>query len=355
MSGDRSRREILLALASGVGLSGLAPAASPIPPDRAVRAFRLDEREGFRRRAFPIHAVLEGAGTGPRFTLLRDGRAIEAQFRDLPGPGGRPDVALDFEVDLEPGESRRYEVHHGLRVDPGPEPDPARGLRVERLADRFRIVKAGGFAFEIGPDLVATPGPFRGAGSPRLGFLKADASAIRFEGKGGEPILFDRGSARITRQGPVAVGLTIEAEPSAGGGPRATLDLTFPRSKPWMGVVLTIEDPGAAVAGLTVEFATLLDATGVATGPEARVEDHDRAVALVVGERARAGWNARAVAEAGGRIGIRAEPDPATAGARILPFWLLLEARPRPEGGRTSPGSMAHPPRLTWDRAAAAP
>lgn len=340
---EHSRRQALR-LAAALGLPAALGLAAKELSDRKVRAFRLIEAAGFRRASYPIHATVEGAGTAPRFLLLQDGKPIEAQFRVVVGPGGRHDVALDFDASLEPFESRRYEVHYGLGVEPGPE--ARSGMKAEKVGDGLRVAWPGGMAFELGPDLHA---PFHEAGKAGLEVLRTNSSAIAL--RAGEPPSVGRealpGRVTITREGPLAIGVRVESAPFEGGG-SAWIDLTFPRSRTWMEATLDVARPEWAAWDPKVALALAFEPTAgeVRSGPGwARVADDRRSVT------AAATGPGKVSIEPGGRVVIgRDRGSPRAEESPSLAFRVSFEPRSGPAGSSTGPESMIQPPRIEWDR-----
>ena len=175
-----SRRD---SLRSALGLLAAPLALGMAPPVRGVRSFQLAEPSGLRRFGYPVHALVPDAAGGRNFRLVRDGRAIPAQFRTVEGPGDRREVALDFIASPAPLETARYEVHFGPEVEPGPEPKG--GMKVEIRDGRYFISQGSSMTFEVAEDLA---GFLRSVGSPRLGYLRDDlgrSSMLRENGVSG--------------------------------------------------------------------------------------------------------------------------------------------------------------------------
>lgn len=241
-----------LATVFGPMAIGMAP-----PPIREVRAFRLTEAAGLRRYGYPVHTLVPDAAGGRHYRLVRDGRPIPAQFREYPGPGGRPVVGLDFVASPGPLESSRYEVQFGSEVEPGPE--PREGLKVEEHDGRCLVSRGGGtMTFEVDKD---SPQFLRRVGSPRLGYLRDAGGALRIRkrGEADAPAVPDGGKLGLSviRHGPMAVGLR-SAKP--GSDPTALgLELTIPSSKTWVEVVASVEDPSGRVDGLEFDLSLLIE------------------------------------------------------------------------------------------------
>jgi hypothetical protein len=398
-------------------LTGLAAMAYPLvpwmvpPPDRGVRSFRLGEPAGLRRFGYPVHDLIPGVGDVRHFRLLRDGRAIPAQFRAVDGEGSKKAVALDFIASLGPLEIARYEVHYGRDVVPGPE--PREGLAIEKRDGKYRISQGNVPKFEIPEDLSGFIG---GAGSPRLAYLRDGSAGLSIRERGrpensGEKWLPAR--SKVTREGPYAVGLRFEGPGPSGSMSR--LDLTIPLSKSWAQAVWSVEDPGNRVAGLGLDLnlmvegsPTLVDfgagstiygqlrgqqrmemvagravgesgpvpgpgwlirqgeggqmpifAASTADAPRpaegwAHIMDARRCTALALAEFGRAGGRDRISARADGNLALVrdfsiGDAEPAR-GPKSLAFWLHFVPMPVQVGAATSPQSMLAPLRIEWDR-----
>ncbi len=258
-AGFVSRRD---SLRSALGLVVAPIALGMAPPIRGVRSFQLSEPTGLRRFGYPVHALVPDAAAGRNFRLVRDGRAIPAQFRTVEGPGDRKEIALDFIASPGPLETDRYEVHFGPEVEPGPE--PRGGLKLERRDGRFFISQGGSMTFEVAEDL---SGFLRSVGSPRLGYLKKEARGLILRTRGAKsPASLDQADerstpirSRVTREGPFAVGLTFEW--SGPHGISSTVDLTIPQSKSWVQVAWKLEDPSGRIDGLELDLGLELEGT----------------------------------------------------------------------------------------------
>jgi hypothetical protein len=395
------RRELLLAtLASpfGAGLSR--------PASRNVRAFRLVEAAGLRRFGYPVQAVVPDAVEGRNFRLLRDGRAIPAQFRAVEVASGHRELYLDFTASPEPLETQRYEVLFGPDVESGPEPKT--GLKVEERDGRFSIAQSSALTFEF----AKRPGGFlETVGGPRLGYLREGSGGLTIFEKNansGRPVEAKRepsaARARVTREGPISVGL--RSEWTGPSGQASTLDLTVPNSKSWVQVTWTVVDPDRRVSGLGLDLnlkiegsPTLVDFGAGSTiygqikGPQrmdlaasrgqkapegwvvrqgegekpaifaastpgsprlaegwAHIMDARRCTALAVADFGRNGYLDRITVEADGHLSlVRDFPDSAAA-SKALAFWLHFVPMPVQVGAATSPQAILDPLRVDWDR-----
>jgi hypothetical protein len=226
-----------------------------------VRSFRLIESAGLRRFGYPVHAVVPDAAKGRNFRLIRDGRAIPAQFRIVDGIGGKPEVSLDFVASVGPLDASRYEVQFGPDVEPLAE---ARGVvGVEKRDSRILVTQGSSLTFEIAEDL---SGFLRSAGSPRLGYVRGGSIGLAVRERGGasfEPLSAIKTPApiqiKVAREGPFAIGLSSEW--SDPGNARSRLDLTVPHSKSWVQAVWSVDDPENTIAGLSLDLNLLIEGT----------------------------------------------------------------------------------------------
>jgi hypothetical protein len=260
-----SRRRFLSAgtaalVASGASISDESQRASMVS-----RTFRLEETAGLRRFGFPIFTVLPPDLVGPMFQLERDGNAVLAQFRKVDLGDGKPVVALDFNASPGPLDTEIYTVKSGAGVEPGPEPQA--GMRIERWRDKddegnaWAVANGASLTYKVDDRLT---GFLRSVMNARLEFVAPGAECFRVldknsnshgvaSGSSGKAASDEQFSSRVTREGPLAVGLRFKGVASVGGSPLPTVvDMTFPSSKSWVEVSWVIEDPTGVVAGLNM-------------------------------------------------------------------------------------------------------
>jgi hypothetical protein len=251
-----TRREAL-----GTGLAAaltLTAASRPTSGAAPPASFRLVVKEtaGLRRFSYPVHTLLPGGISGPRFRLTRDGRPIPAQFRAVVAGDGRPALALDFTSSIGPLETERYVVEAGPDVEPGPE--PKRGLELESGEGSFRIQSGSSLVYTVSDRLC---GSLVGVRNAALEFLKADPGGFIVRGRDGRELPVQSGGigggrlkGTVTRQGSLAIGLRFQGMVTVPGAEPvgSTLDLNFPSSKSWVETAWTVEDPQGAVAALAV-------------------------------------------------------------------------------------------------------
>lgn len=245
-------RRAMLALSS----LALAGGALPVGRDERRVRFRLTETAGLARYGYPVHVVLPESIRGDRCRLEdAAGRPVPAQFRTVDGPEG-PRVHLDFAASPGPLASSDYTVRAGEGVQPGPG-DEAGSPRVTRTDDgRFRVGK--GPEWVLRQDLT---GLLESVSGPDGGYLRPGSAGLRAEaGTGGErPLIAEK--AEVVRAGPWAVALRFrgrvelpQAKPVAWSA-----TLTFPRTKSWVDVECSLDDPEDVVRRLNLGLQLALD------------------------------------------------------------------------------------------------
>jgi hypothetical protein len=223
------------------------------------------ETAGIRRFGYPIGAVLElrePLPAGTRFRLLQDGQPIEAQLRPFSRPSGRSGgdgdliagVAIDFEGNFLPRETRRYSLELGTDVLPGPE--PSHGLKVEPSGDGFRVAN-GALEYVVPRDL---NGLLRSVKTPALEWITRSGRGLLLRSKDGARVSLGgeaAGSpvkARIAKDGPIDCVIVFERGEVGLPGVSAKVDLEIPRSKSWVRVDCTVNDPRGVVTGLEADL-----------------------------------------------------------------------------------------------------
>jgi hypothetical protein len=355
-----------------------APAAllliATLAPAQELR-FRVRETAGLRRFSFPVRASAPGQAIRLPAQLLENGKPVPAQFTPL--PGGRTDI--DFNVSLGPGETREF------LVQPGPGATATdKGVSVN-LVDRKFAVRHG-VEFDIPENLSDFITEVRGS---KLSYLRPGSKGLLLnyrddaEFRPAAPT-----KAQITKKGPLVAGLRFE-------GTQTVVEMDFPRSKSWVEVRWTVQDPERRIAGMMADVNLLLE------GPPALVDFGANSTVYVAlkpgqdialeaaapsagppswfvnlsgqpyasGVRTRAeGWahamdqlRATAIAVAGfgeqtrdriqisdtGRLRIRR--DCQGGGERSLRFWLHFVTMPVQVGAATSPQAMMSPLRIEWE------
>ncbi len=398
------RREWLLSAIASPLLAGLAP-----PAAREVRAFRLVEQAGLRRFGFPIRTIVPDAVKGHNFRLLRDGKAIPAQFRVVEIAPGRPELVLDFNASPEPLETQEYQVIFGLDVEPGPA--PASRLKVEELDGKLTVAQSSALSFSFAK---RPEGFLESVGSPRLEYLGEGSPGFSIVEKGaGAP----RGSngpnrpesqSRVTRHGPFAVG--IRSDWTGPSGHESRLDVTIPQSKSWIEATWTVQDRDGEISIMALDLNLLLEgattlvdfgagstiygqiqgrqrmeleagnvpgkgprwvvrqgagekpavfAASTAATPRpaegwAHVMDARRCTAVAIADFGKGDVTDRIVIESGGRLRLSRDfldsSGKIPTGSKTLAFWLHFVPTPVQIGAATSPQSILNPPTVLWDR-----
>ncbi len=411
-----------------VGLLAITNSRGPLFAQEGAAGrveFRLRETAGLRRFGYPVHATLPlpESPPGRKYRLLRDGREVAAQFREIAKPtrgngsgGTGLEVALDFTTSPGPFESENYVVEYGKDIQPGPE--PRQGLVPEHGDGVFRIANGSQIAYTIPDDLkglvtsIKTPGEDYLTPHSRGLFLVErtthSKTPLKLARRGDDEI------ARVTRQGPIAVGLRFDGIVSLSDGQAlpTTVDLDFVHSKSWIETTWSINDPEDRIEGLGVdlemnidrlpalvdcgagstvyshlrknEVLTLLGRPAGAATPdiprwvieqgqnEARTEfaraaanapppegwihlmDHARCSALAVADFANA-WVDRFRVESSGRMEFErryetAPASPKSTRHKTLKFWLHVVPMPVQIGAVTSPQAMLSPLIVEWNQ-----
>ena len=371
--------------------------AAPVAADEpAVRRLELvvSETAGIRRFGYPVTATLprDAARAGNRFRLSENGKPVAAQFRRVAGKGAATEaVYLDFNVSHGPLEKRTYLVEYGPGVEPGPEPKS--GIAVKLGADAVTVSHGRELEFVLPRQ---RPGLLRQVRAGRTDYLRDGSPGLLFRDKGGKEHRASAGAARVTRSGPLAAAVLFEGSESLGSAKAASaVEMEFPRSKSWVRVRWTLDDPKGDVAALGAElnlavqgprtlvdfgagsyvyaalqpgesavlragppWATLVGRPGalrpyVLAPPERRTQaaegwahvmDKERCTAVAVAGFA-AGPGAEIVVGADGRLRLWCPFAPA-AGPKRLTFWLHFVGMPVQVGAATSPQAMLAPLRV---------
>ncbi|WP_435022182.1 hypothetical protein TA3x_002779 [Tundrisphaera sp. TA3] len=348
MATDIPRRDALRAGLASMSFLALGQA----PRLSGVASFRLIEREGLRRMAEPVSTTLPVPGRGLGFRLVRDGRAIPAQFRPAAPDPACPGIRLDFAADLGPGEVARYEVHFGPAVESGP--DPAARWALDPTPDEFIITRDRVELFSIDRSL-RDPGRPSGP-APREGLMRLAPGPSIFL-RDGRRIRPGSATGTITREGPFAIGLRFAWDGPPGVA--STLDLDFPTTRDQAIVAWTVQDPDDRAA--TLEFE--LDRPGLGPGGVRVESEPGTSPRWAMAE----GPHRRILAVADGpdgpvSIGF---PDgarfsisrrfPTASRVKSLAFRLDLSRPDRPSERGSSLRSLLWPIRLEWDQPVPAP
>jgi penicillin amidase len=393
---------------------------SPVGLAAAERA-TLDVREtaGIRRFGYPVAAELRldpPAPAATRFRLLQNDKPIAAQFRPIALDGDRVAVvAIDFDANFMPHESREYVVEFGPDVAPPPEAD--RGMKVDEADDAFIVSHGPNLKWTVPKNL---DGLLRSVKTSRWDYMRPDSGGLAVHDTKGNCGRIGEAKpagatvkATVVKQGPIDCLLRFESLVSLPGdrSVMSIVELEFPRSKSWIRVKWTIDDSAGLVAEMaadlnlnivgepalvdfgasTLVYATLARgqaASMIAGGPTpswsvlrgpagkleryvdgpadrpdlvpegwAHVMDRERCTAVAVDAFARRSRD-RLDVDATGRLVIGREfgheSTPPRPGRKELTFWLHVVPFPPHVGAVTSPQSMQAPLEVTWKAKGAA-
>jgi hypothetical protein len=353
----------------------LIPALAPAQ----VAKFRVRETAGLRRFGYPVRASFKGDAVP--LQLLENGKPIPAQFTALDGQ-----MEVDFNVSLGPWETRDYRVEHGVT-------SASPGVSVSQTDGAF--VVRHGLEFDVPDNLLGllkqvTNGKlsYLRPGSPGLSLNYKDDTEFRAGGIGhwGE-----RTKARVTKRGPLVGGLRFESTEGLRSDRtvKSVVDMDFPRSKAWIEVRWTVDDPERLITGMIADLNLLIEGppTLVDFGANDTVYAALKAAQRFVLSSSETGWfvnlndepyasstkspaegwahvmdkqRATAIAIAGfgetrdrievsadGRLRIRR--DFPGGGQRTLHFWLHFVTMPVQVGAATSPQAMQSPLRVEYE------
>jgi len=362
----------------------LIPALAPAQ----IARFRVRETAGLRRFSFPVRASMKAEAGA--LQLLENGKTVPAQFSSL----GDGTTDVDFNVSIGPWETREYRVEQGAggaSVDKGVTVEKAKGLYAVRH----------GVEFDVPDNLLGLLNQVKGS---KLAYLRPGSQGLLLNYK--DDIEFRAGGtghwgvetqARVTKRGPLVGAVRFESMEGLRGdrSVKSVVDMDFPRSKSWIEVRWTVEDPERWVSAMMADLTLLiegaptlvdfganntvyaalkpgqriglsaappdsaspawfvhLDGQPYASGLKSRAEgwahvmDKQRATAIAV-----AGFGAesrdRIEVSADGRLLIRR--DFTRGGERSLHFWLHFVTMPVQLGAATSPQAMQTPLQVDWD------
>ncbi|MDA0833227.1 MAG: hypothetical protein O2955_06750 [Planctomycetota bacterium] len=215
----------------------------------------VEETAGIRRFGYPVQANLtwkDHVDEGTRFRLLLDGKPIPAQFRK-----NAAGVSLDFDASFLPEELRIYEIEYGDDVMPPEEPEP--GMMIDEHDDHYVIKHTNYLSWKIRKDL---RGFLETVTTPELEFMRSESAGFfvkLLEGEtvslGGENSPARVTGSRITKQGPFQCELEFDVAVTHGDASiPSTIHLSFPRSKSWVQVEWTFDDPDDAIESLGIDL-----------------------------------------------------------------------------------------------------
>jgi penicillin amidase len=237
----------------------LTPATGVRADDRVLLHVR--ETAGIRRFGYPVSALLKldpPAPAGTRFRLLQADVPTQAQFRPVEKGGDRlVSVSLDFDSNFTPNESRTYVVEYGESVVAGPEPN--RGMKVDESNDAWLISNGPNLVWTIPKDLA---GLLRSVKTAKWDYLRAGSAGLALRLKDGQSIRIDGAGSMwattgtVIKDGPIDCSLRFDSRGRSRQTQEvaSTVELGFPRSKSWVRVTWTIDDPQGNVAGVAADL-----------------------------------------------------------------------------------------------------
>ena len=339
-----------------------------------VARFRVRENAGLRRFSFPVRTSMK-AHPGA-LHLQENGKTVPAQF----SPVGDGTVDIDFNVSLGPWGSREFRVEQGAAGSL-----PGQGVTVEQSGGMYAV--RHGLEFDVPDNLL---GLLNEVKAGKLNYLRPGSRGLLLRNKD-EAEFRAGGTAKVTKRGPLVGGMRFENMEGLGGdrNVKSVVQMDFPRSKSWIEVRWTVDDPGRSVSGMMADLNLLLegattlvdfganDTVYAALKPGQRIQlsaetsswfVHLGADLYASGKNSRAeGWahvmdsqRATAIAVAGfgaesrdrievssdGRLLIRR--DFTGGGERSLHFWLHFVTMPVQLGAATSPQAMQSPLTVEW-------
>jgi hypothetical protein len=226
----------------------LIPALAPAQ----VAKFRVRETAGLRRFSFPVRAsIKEDAGA---LHLLENGKAVPAQFSPL----GDGTMDVDFNVSFGPWEVREYRVERGA----GSPPDGT-GVSVAQ-ADRVFAVRHG-LEFDVPDNLI---GLLNQVKSSKVSYLRPGSQGLLLNYK--DDIEFRAGGtghwgaatrARVTKRGPLVGGIRFESMEGlrSDRSVKSVVEMDFPRSKSWIEVRWSLDDPERWISGMMADINLLIE------------------------------------------------------------------------------------------------
>jgi hypothetical protein len=194
-----------------------------------------------------------------QFRLLLNGKPVPAQF--TPHREGEKDP-VPLSVDFTANHASLEELRYVLEYSPGSAEGPRTGavMRAELGKEAVKVLHPGGLEFEMPRDLL---GLLRQVRTGKTEYLRADSPGLFLADK--DDIYYRAGglcpdgtptTVHVTRSGPMAVALRFDSTEVLRGSRSvaSVVAMEFPRSKSWVRVAWTVEDPNGHVAGLGTEL-----------------------------------------------------------------------------------------------------
>lgn len=338
-----------------------------------IASIEVAETAGLRRFGYPVRARITTPLSPATLMLTVDGKSVPSQFTRM----DERTVEADFTVDLGPWEKRRFLVGEGST------PRISSPMSIDQTATSYVVGRSGGLAFDVPKNLL---GLLNSVQTPDTEYLLPGSSGLILNYRGNLEHRSVATTSRVVKSGPLACVLRFDGTEQLRGNGAVTsaVELEFPRSKSWIEVRWTVDDPDGLVSGLIAEvnlrvdgqplivdfgagtmvYATIrsgrsarmsaaasdwsIDVNGesYASGREHRAEGWahvmDRRRATAVALRDFADPHASIETWADGRLRIRR--DRLSGARKSLTFWLHFVDMPVQIGAATSPQSMMRPP-----------
>jgi len=244
-------RNSLLPLA-GVLLVASAAAGAAEPLNVEVQ-----ETAGIARFGYPVTGTFRWPDAkAESFRLLRDGRPIESQFSRIGVGKDDSQWEVDFNLDLLPFETRSFRIE--AQTAAPAESATSRGLSLERNAGKI-LIRRPGLDFETPENIFQL---LEAVKSPKQDYFVPGSAGFFIRDRDGELHHVEPGETpagsklEILKSGALCAALRLTSDAALGAGQRAktTLRLDFPRSKSWVRVAWTVDDPRQMIASLGAKF-----------------------------------------------------------------------------------------------------
>lgn len=214
-----------------------------------VAKFRVRETAGLRRFNIPVRTSIRTAAT--QLTLHENGKPIPAQFT----PRGDGTVEIDFNASHAPWEVRDY------RVEPGAAPPVTSNMSVTQANGVFAV--RSGLQYDVPENLLGLLSQVKNylrPGSQGLVLNYKDDVQFRAGGTGhwNVPI-----KATVTKRGPLVCALRFESMEGLRGdrSVKSVVEMDFPRSKSWVEIRWTVDDPNRWVTAMMADLNLLIEGT----------------------------------------------------------------------------------------------
>jgi len=235
---------MLLALASIVGAD-----------DKPVQLkIEVHETAGIRRFGYPVNVVARLTTPAPeksKFRLLKGNQPVSAQIAPIVTPGkGIELVYVDFALSCSPLEKGEYVLEYGSAVTAG----PVQGqMLLTESKEHFLIKHGATLEFAVPRELSGLLSYVR---NEKLEYLREKSPGLFAVAADGKKYGDLKATGKVVRNGPAAASLQFEKSDFLGLGKDvvSTVELHFPRSKSWVEVRWTVDDPQGQVRELGADF-----------------------------------------------------------------------------------------------------